>query len=108
MANVLNVTDENFNTEVIESSTPVLVDFGAAWCGPCKQLAPIVEQLAGEYAGKVKVIAVDVDHARETAMRYGIMSVPTLLFFQGGEVKEQVVGFASKASLQEKLNRIFS
>jgi thioredoxin 1 len=95
MANLLNVTDANFNAEVLQSDKPVLVDFGATWCGPCKQLAPIVEQLASEYAG-------------ETAMQYGIMSVPTLIFFRGGKVQEQLVGFTTKASLQEKINRVLA
>ena len=106
MANVLSVNDDNFAAEVLQADKPVLVDFGATWCGPCKQLAPIVEQLAGEYSGRLKVAVIDVEDAKETAMRYGVMSVPTLLFFRGGEVKEQVIGFTSKSSLQEKIDRV--
>ena len=106
MANVLTLTDANFDAEVLSSTTPVLVDFGATWCGPCKQLAPIVEQIAVEYAGKIKVAAVDVDEARETAMKYGIMSVPTVLLFKDGKVADQFVGFRSKAGVQEVVNRV--
>ena len=106
MANVLDLTDANFEAEVLKSTSPVLVDFGATWCGPCKQLAPIVEQLATDWAGKVKVAYVDVDKARETAMRYGIMSVPTVMIFNGGEAKDQVIGFQTKAALEERLKRI--
>ena len=106
MANVLDLTDANFDAEVLKSTSPVLVDFGAAWCGPCKQLAPIVEQLATEWSGKVKVAYVDVDKARETAMRYGIMSVPTVMIFNGGEAKDQVIGFQTKAALEERMKRI--
>ena len=106
MANVLDLTDATFETEVLKSTTPVLVDFGATWCGPCKQLAPIVEQIATEWVGRVKVGYVDVDKAAETAMRYGIMSVPTVMIFNGGEAKDQVIGFQTKAALEERLKRI--
>ena len=106
MANVLTVTDANFDAEVIGSDKPVLVDFGATWYGPCKQLAPIVEQIASEYAGRLKVAAVDVDEARDTAMKYGIMSVPTVMFFKAGKVADQFVGFRSKAGVQEVVNRV--
>ena len=106
MANVLDLTDATFETEVLKSTTPVLVDFGATWCGPCKQLAPIVEQIATEWVGRVKVAYVDVDKAAETAMRYGIMSVPTVMIFNGGEAKDQVIGFQTKAALEERLKRI--
>ena len=106
MANVLDLTDANFEAEVLKSTSPVLVDFGATWCGPCKQLAPIVEQLATEWSGKVKVAYVDVNKARETAMRYGIMSVPTVMIFNGGEAKDQVIGFQTKAALEERMKRI--
>ena len=106
MANVLDVTDANFDSEVLKCTTPVLVDFGATWCGPCKQLAPIVEQLATDWTGKIKVAAVDVDRAPEAAMKYGIMSVPTVILFQGGVVKDQMIGFQSKAALEERIKRV--
>jgi thioredoxin 1 len=106
MANVQNLTDANFKSEVLDSSIPVLVDFSATWCGPCKQLAPVVEELAREYAGKLKVVAVDVDQARETAVQYGIMSVPTLMFFRGGQLKDQMMGAASKAALKERIAKV--
>ena len=106
MANVLDLTDSTFEAEVLKSASPVLVDFGATWCGPCKQLAPIVEQLATDWSGKVKVAYVDVDKARETAMRYGIMSVPTVMIFNGGEAKDQVIGFQTKAALEERIKRV--
>ena len=106
MANLPEVNDANFEAEVMQSSLPVLVDFGAAWCGPCKQLAPIVEQIAKDYDGKLKVAAVDVDKARDTAIRYGIMSVPTVILFKNGEVKDQVVGFQSKSALDSRISRV--
>ena len=108
MAAVLEITDTNFDAEVIGSTTPVLVDFGATWCGPCKQLAPIVEQLAKEYEGRLKVTVVDIDKARETAMRYGIMSVPTIMFFKGGEVRDSLVGFRTKAALEDHISRVLA
>ena len=106
MANVLDVNDTNFDSEVLKSATPVLVDFGATWCGPCKQLAPIVEQLAKDWEGKLKVTVVDVDRAPETAMKYGIMSVPTVIVFQGGQVKDQMIGFQTKAALETVIKRV--
>jgi len=106
MAAVLELTDANFDSEVMASTTPVLVDFGATWCGPCKQLAPIVEQIAKDYAGKLKVAAVDIDQARDTAIKYGIMSVPTVILFKNGEVKDQVVGFQSKSALEGRITRV--
>ena len=106
MANVLDVNDANFDSEVLKSTTPVLVDFGATWCGPCKQLAPIVEQLAKDWEGKLKVTVVDVDRAPETAMKYGIMSVPTVIVFQGGQVKDQMIGFQTKAALETVIKRV--
>ncbi len=108
MANVLDVTDSTFEAEVLKSSVPVLVDFGATWCGPCKQLAPIVEQLAKDWQGKLKVAAVDVDKAPEVAMRYGIMSVPTVIVFQGGQIKDQMIGFQTKSALEDRVKRVLA
>lgn len=104
MSDVLHITDDNFESEVTESDLPVLVDFSASWCGPCKKLEPIVEELATEYKGKLKVAHVDVDQARNSAMKFGVMSVPTVLFIKGGEVKDTQIGLASKDSMVEKIN----
>ena len=99
-------TDENFNQEALSSTTPVLVDFYADWCGPCKMLAPIVEALAAEYEGKVKIGKVNVDDAPETAQKYGIMSIPTLLYLKNGEVVNKSVGVVSKADIQNILDTL--
>jgi len=104
MAEVI-FTDDNFEAEVIKSDVPVLVDFWAPWCGPCKMQGPIVEELAGEFEGKkVKIGKLDVDANQVSAQRYGIMSIPTLAIFKDGEVAETMVGLQSKEILAEKLN----
>lgn len=100
----LEFTDSNFAQEVEASDVPVLVDFWAVWCGPCRMIAPIVEELAVEYQGKVKVGKVDVDNNVQVATKYGIRSIPTLLIFKGGKVVDQIVGAASKGYIVEKLN----
>lgn len=99
----VQVSDQNFKSEVLESATPVLVDFWAIWCGPCKMIAPIVEELAREYDGKLKVAKMDVDANPKTAMEFGIRSIPTLLVFKGGSVVEQIVGALPKRQLVDKL-----
>ena len=91
------LTIDNFKTEVLESDIPVLVDFWAPWCGPCKMLGPVISQIAEEYDGKVKVGKVNVDDESELAMEYGIESIPSVLYFKGGEVVEQSLGFKPKA-----------
>ena len=108
MANLPPLTDDTFDAEVLGSDSPVLVDFSATWCGPCKQLAPTIEELAGEYAGRVKFFAVDVEEARKTAERYNISSVPTLLFFKGGEIVHQMIGNRPKAELAKILDDRFA
>jgi thioredoxin 1 len=102
------VDDGNFADKVLGAQRPVLVDFSAAWCGPCKKLKPIVEELAGEYAGRIDMVHIDVDAARETAARYGIMSVPTLLFFKGGEPAGQLTGLVARDALKKRLDQLLS
>jgi thioredoxin 1 len=103
---MLTFTDENFEQEVIKSTMPVLVDFWAEWCGPCRQLAPVVEALAGEFAGKVKFGKVDVDENPQWAGKYGIQGIPTLLLFKGGKVQQMLVGLKSKKELTAALNQL--
>ena len=98
------VTDSDFEQEVLEAETPVLVDFWAEWCAPCKMVAPVLEDLAIEYDGKIKFTKVDVDSNPQTAMKYGIRSIPTLLVFKGGSPVDQVVGAVPKAEIKKRLD----
>ena len=100
----LQLNEKNFEVEVMQSPIPVLVDFWAEWCGPCKMISPIVEELAKELSGKLKVTKVNVDEAQELAVKYGIMSIPTLLVFKKGKVINQIVGAMSKEQLLSKIN----
>ena len=104
--NEVILTDANFEAEVLQHQGLVMVDFWATWCGPCRMLAPVVEELAKEYAGKVKVCKLNTDDGAETSTKYRITSIPTIIFFKNGEVAGQVVGSHSKAALQEKLNAL--
>ena len=99
-------SDENFNEEVLSSELPVLVDFYADWCGPCKMLAPVIETLAGEYEGKVKIGKLNVDDSPETAQKYGVMSIPTLLYFKNGELVNKSIGVVAKSEIEQVLNSL--
>ena len=104
--NTVVLTDETFAEEVLESNEPVLVDFSAVWCPPCRALEPVVEQLADEYAGRVKVAKIDADRHQEAVARYQIRGLPTLLFFKDGQVQDTVVGAAPKGQLTQKLEAV--
>jgi thioredoxin 1 len=106
MEKEVTLTDKNFNEEVINSQTPVLVDFWAVWCGPCKMIGPIIAEIAQEFEGKIKVGKVNVDENQATAAQYGIRGIPTLLFFKGGALVNQVVGVQPKTKLVEMINKI--
>jgi thioredoxin 1 len=99
-----SVTEKTFDSDVLKSGTPVLVDFWATWCGPCKMIAPIVEELAGEYEGKLRVMKLDVDENSGVAAKYSIMSIPTLGVFKGGELVERIVGFMPKEALKKRID----
>ncbi len=102
----IEITDANFEDEVAKSELPVLIDFWAVWCGPCRMIAPIVEELASEYDGKVKIGKLDVDNNQQTSIKFGVRSIPTLLTFKGGEVKEVIIGAVPKAQIVQKLNAV--
>lgn len=101
---IVHVTSKDWQTEVVNSSVPVLVDFWAQWCGPCRALAPVLEDLAGEAGGKIKIVKVDVDESQDLAMKFGIRSIPTLLLLKGETVLAQMVGSMNKATLKQKLS----
>jgi thioredoxin 1 len=103
---VLQVTDETFEEEILKSETPALVDFWAAWCGPCKAIAPVVEELAEEYAGKVKMAKLNVDESPKTPGQYGIRAIPTLIMFKDGKVVDQITGAVSKSHIEQALQKL--
>lgn len=107
-AGIFEVTDANFDQEVLQSEQPVLVDFWAVWCGPCKAIGPIVENVAAAYAGKLKVAKVNVDQNGATPSRYGIRGIPTLLFFKGGKIADQVVGYVAQNVIEEKVQKLIA
>ena len=102
---IFEVTDLNFDQEVLRSDQPVMVDFWAAWCGPCRALAPIVDEIAKSYNGKVRIGKMDVDKNMATPQRYGVRGIPTLLIFKGGQVREQIVGYVPKETIQKALDK---
>ena len=108
MTEIPKLSEATFQHEVIESNLPVLVDFTAVWCQPCKMLDPVVKQLAGEWDGKVKVVKIDADENPGLVMQFGVMGIPTLLFFKGGEVKERVTGFMPKDKLVARFSPHFN
>ena len=103
MSNAVAVTDQTFEDEVLKSSVPVLVDFWAAWCGPCRAIAPAVDEIAAEYNGKLKVVKLDVDQYGEVSGRYNVLGIPTLLLFKGGQVVEKMVGAYPKTAMVSKI-----
>lgn len=106
MSELMEFTDSNFESEVVKSDKPCLVDFWAEWCGPCRMVGPVVEEIAKEYAGKLKVGKLNVDDNNKTAVQYGIMSIPSLLFFNGGKVVDQVIGAVPKKQLVQRIEKI--
>ena len=103
MAKPVEVTDATFEEAVLQADLPTVVDFWAVWCGPCKMIAPVLEEIASDYAGKLQVTKLDVDYNNESAARYGVMSIPTLILFKGGKPVERIVGFMPKEKLLAKL-----
>jgi thioredoxin 1 len=104
--NIITLTKENFAQQVLNSQTPVLVDFWAEWCGPCKMIAPVLDELADEYSGRVQIGKVNIDESQELAAEYGVRAIPTLLIFQNGQVAEQIVGLRSKRDLKASFDKL--
>ena len=104
--NTIEFTDQSFNKEVVQADIPVLIDFWAVWCGPCKAIAPVIEEIAVEYDGKVKVGKLDVDQNQKTAMEYGVRSIPTILIIKSGEVVSQIIGAVPKENIIKALDEI--
>jgi thioredoxin 1 len=106
MSAIVNATDRNFDAEVLGIAGTVLVDFSAAWCGPCKKLEPIVDEIAADYGERLKVVKVDIDQAPQVAAKYGVLSIPTLMIFHGGQVKDQYMGLLSKKALASRVDKV--
>ncbi len=103
---LLTVTDQDFEQEILKSDVPALVDFWAAWCGPCRTVGPVVEELAGEYVGKIKVAKLNVDDNKQTPTKYGVRGIPTLMLFKDGQVVDQIVGAVPKTRIKEILDKV--
>ncbi|MBF0475155.1 MAG: thioredoxin [Deltaproteobacteria bacterium] len=103
---LLHVNDENFDAEILKSNLPSLVDFWAAWCGPCRAIAPVVEELAKEYANKIKIAKLNVDENPKTAGQYGIRAIPTLILYKGGQIAEQITGAVSKTQIENAIKKV--
>ncbi|HRU39484.1 MAG TPA: thioredoxin [Candidatus Goldiibacteriota bacterium] len=108
MSAAMNVDDSNFEAEVTKSALPVMADFWASWCGPCKMIAPLIDKMAAEYSGRLKVVKVDVDSSSNTASAFGIRSIPTLMFFKSGEMVEQVIGVVNEQQLKKIIDKIIA
>ena len=106
MADVQQVSDESFDREVLKADLPVLIDFWAPWCGPCKAIGPVVEELAKEYAGKLKVVKMNVDDNPQTPSKYGVRGIPNLIIFKGGEVRDQIIGAVPKAQIVKAVTQV--
>ena len=106
MGDLLQVTDDTFEEEIVKSDLPAVVDFWAAWCGPCRMVGPVVEELAKEYEGRIKVAKMDVDQNRETPAKFGIRNIPTLIFFKDGEVANTIIGAQPKSALEDVIKKL--
>jgi thioredoxin 1 len=104
--NLVTVSDQDFEQQILQSDVPALVDFWAAWCGPCRTVGPVVEELAGEYSGKVKVAKLNVDDNKQTPTKYGVRGIPTLMLFKDGQVVDQIVGAVPKSRIKELLDKV--
>ncbi len=106
MGDILEISDDSFESEIMNSDIPAMVDFWAEWCGPCKKVGPVVEELSKEYKGKIKIAKMDVDNNRQTPAKFGIRNIPTLILFKGGEVVNTIVGAQSKSSIEDELKKL--